>query len=101
MSKNPLYNAISAIVYIALVVLLLTFMETRDTDSASFVIPIMMISLFTLSTAVMGYIFGYQPLRMYLEGEKENAFKLFLQTVGIFGGITLLLFLIYLTGILS
>jgi hypothetical protein len=99
MTKNPFYNAISAIAYIALVVLLLTFMETVTSGPDTFLAPIMMISLFTLSAAVMGYIFVYQPLRMYLEGEKEKAVQLFLQTVGIFGGITILLFVLYLTGI--
>lgn len=101
MSKNPLYNAISATVYIGLVVLLLTFMQTVTSGPDNFLAPIMMISLFTLSAAVMGYIFVYQPLRMYLEGEQEKAVKLFLQTVGIFGGITILLFVIYLTGIIQ
>lgn len=101
MSKNPFLNAFAASIYIVLVVLLMTFATSTEVPANSFIAPLMMISLFTLSTAVMGYIFGYQPLQLYLDGKKKRAVKLFLQTVGIFGGITLLLFILSLTGILS
>lgn len=107
MTKNPFYNAIAASVYIILVVSLLTITSEFSNSIAggsgedSFLAPIMMISLLTLSVAVMGYIFGYQPIMLYLDGKKEQAVKLFLQTVGIFGGITFLIFILYLTGILS
>lgn len=98
MTKNPLYNALAASAYIILLVSLMTF-ESKiqiDENTASFIMPIIMISLFTLSAAVMGYIFCYQPLRLFLEGEKEKAVKLFIKTVGIFGLITFSIVLVYL-----
>ena len=98
MTKNPLYNALAASGYIILLVSAMNF-ESKiqmDENVASFIMPIIMLSLFTLSAAVMGYIFCYQPLRLFLEGEKEKAVKLFLKTVGIFAAITLVIVLAYL-----
>jgi hypothetical protein len=58
--------------------------------------PIIILSLFTLSTAVMAYIFGYQPLRLFLEKKEKEAVSLFLKTVGIFGVTTIILVITYL-----
>ena len=82
MSKNPFLNAITAI-------------SGVQNDINMYIIPVMMLSLFTLSAAVMGYIFCFEPLRMYLDGKKEGAVKLFIRTVGIFGSITLGIILVY------
>jgi hypothetical protein len=43
-----------------------------------------MLSLLVLSVALMAYLFFYQPVLMLIEGQKQKAVKLFLQTVGIF-----------------
>jgi len=98
MTKNPLYNAIAASVYIIIVVFAMNFVFKYETNEgiASFITPIMMLSLFTLSAAMMGYIFCYQPLRLFLEVEKEKAVKLFVKTVGIFAIITFSIVLVYL-----
>lgn len=105
MTKNPFLNSFAASVYIVLVVSLLNFTtmnkSTPDSDSASIIIPIMIISLFTLSAAVMAYVFCYQPLMLYLDGKKEQAVKLFLQTLGIFGCMTLLGFGLFIAGVFS
>jgi len=62
MTKNPLYNALAASGYIILLVSAMN-LESKiqiDENVASFIMPIIMLSLFTLSAAVMGYIFCYQ-----------------------------------------
>lgn len=82
--KNPLFNAISALAYISSIVLLINVIGTLQLPSNQIIIPIIMLSLFTLSAAIMGYLFCYQPLILYLDGKKKEAVKLFLQTVGIF-----------------
>lgn len=55
-------------------------------------VGIAMLSLFVLSAAVMGYFFFFQPLQLYLDGEKKQAVNLFIKTVGIFACITALVF---------
>jgi hypothetical protein len=44
----------------------------------------------------MAYIFGYQPLRLFLEKKEKEAVSLFLKTVGIFGVTTIILVITYL-----
>ncbi len=100
MSKNPILNALAAEVYIVSLVLFMNFgikMIAQQEDTL--VIPIAMLSLFTLSTAVMGYLFCSQPIMLFLDGKKKQAFKLFLQTVGVFGGITLVILVLMFSGI--
>lgn len=103
MTKNPLINALTAITYIVILVSGITLIPDNGFDSSivEFVAPILMISLFTLSAAVMGYLFCYQPLRLYLEGEKKNAVSLFLKTVALFAIFPIILFVLYLLGIFS
>lgn len=98
MTKNPVYNALAAITYIVTLVLAVNAVSDFETNTfpLSLITPILFLSLFTLSAAVMGYLFCYQPLRLYLDGKKEKAVKLFLQTVGIFAIIPLTILLIYL-----
>jgi hypothetical protein len=70
-------------------------MPTIQTTTNDFIMPIIMLSLLVLSVAVMAYIFGYQPLVLFLDNKKKEAISLFLKTVGIFGGITLGVILLY------
>jgi hypothetical protein len=95
MTKNPLYNALTALVYIIAIVLGLTYMPTIQTKIDDFIMPIIMLSLLVLSVSVMAYIFGYQPLVLFLDNKRKEAISLFLKTVGIFGGITLGMVLLY------
>lgn len=97
MSKNPFYNALAAIIYILTIVLAINSISDLETNEypLSLVTPVLFLSLFTLSAAVMGYLFCYQPLRLYLDGKKEEAVRLFLKTVAIFAIIPLTIFLLY------
>ncbi len=92
MTRNPLINAFAALVYIVAVASFL-FYGTRlsGLPDNSVIIPIAMLSLFTLSVAMMGYIFFYYPLRLYLDGDKQVATNLFLHTLGIFATVTALI----------
>lgn len=96
MTKNPLLNALAATVYIVIVAAVMFYGTKTAGVKETIVIPIAMISLFTLSAAVMGYLFLYQPLRLYFDGEKKKAINLFLQTTAIFAVITAVIFLILL-----
>lgn len=84
-TPTPLRNAIFAALYIALIVSVISSFETffggtEDTILA----PMVMLSLFVLSAAIMGYLFVFEPLRMYLDGDKQGAVTFFGKTVGIF-----------------
>ena len=100
MSKNPFFNALAATGYISLVALLMSNAEKIfGHNGKTILIPIAMVSLFTLSATVMSYIFGSQPLQLYLDGKKKEGVNLFVKTVGIFAMLTVLAFLLLFLGI--
>ena len=92
MTRNPVYNAILAAGYITLVATLMTSMEKFDMPGETVLIPIAVLSLFVLSAALMGFIFFYHPVLMYLEGQKAAAVSLFLKTVAAFAVMTAIFF---------
>jgi hypothetical protein len=96
MTKNPFYNALAALIYIVFIVLGMTAISEFQSQLGEIFMPIIMLSLFTLSAAVMAFIFGYQPLLLFLEDKKKDAVSLFLKTVAIFGSITIIMIVIYL-----
>ena len=100
MSKNPFFNAAGAAVYVVGIVLLINYLSNNfidQPDSETLLAPMAMLMLFVLSAAVMGYLFVITPLRLYLDGAKEEAVSFFLKTVGIFAVITLLAFILLIS----
>ena len=98
MTKNPFINAVFATLYITLVAVFMFYGSRFFPREDTILAPIAMISLFTLSAAMMGYLFLYQPLQLFLDGHKKNAVNLFLQTVAVFAGITVLVFILIFLG---
>lgn len=91
--KNPFVNAGLALLYIALVVVTIhTFAPGPDTPDSYPLVPIAALSLFVLSAAVMGFLFLYEPIRLYMEGEKKKAMPFFLKTVGFFAVFVIVFF---------
>ena len=88
MTKNPILNAFAAAAYIVLVACIMFYGSRLHEGEDTILAPIAMISLFTLSAAMMGYLFLYQPTQLYLDGKKKEAANLFLKTLGVFAGIT-------------
>jgi hypothetical protein len=95
MTKNPFYNALTALVYIVAIVSGMNYISGIETNENEYIMPIIMLSLLVLSVSVMAYIFGYQPLVLFLDDKRKEAISLFLKTVGIFGGITLGMVVLY------
>ena len=91
MTKNPYLNALAAVIYIALVATFLYCGQLYLGPVHSIILPITMLSILVLSATVMGIIFFYQPVQMYLDGHKKEALSLFLRTVAIFAATTLAL----------
>lgn len=93
MTANPFYNALFAIAYIVvLVTVIFSTTHFQGFPQESFIYPMVMLSILVLSVALMAFLFFYQPVIMLLDGKREEAVKLFLETMGIFAaGIMLLL----------
>ncbi|MDR3571522.1 MAG: hypothetical protein P4L81_04990 [Candidatus Pacebacteria bacterium] len=98
MTKNPYLNALVAGLYVALVVLLISYGPTFvGAKSNGILVPMAMLSLLVFSAAFMGYLFFLQPALMYAEGQKREAVEFFSKTLVSFalltGVIVLLAFL--------
>lgn len=101
MSKNPIINALSASAYITLVATVINFVsQTHKNKPDTFFAPVAFLSLLTLSAAMMAYLFFYQPLQLLIEGKKKQAVNLFIQTVGVFGAITVVIWILLFSGII-
>lgn len=88
MTRSPYINAFAAALYIGSVVLLInSFLKSDGPDTL--LIPIAMLSLLVLSVLAMGYIFFFQPVQMYLDGDKRGAADIFVREAATFAGITL------------
>lgn len=101
MNKRSLINALSASGYIVLVVSLFNFiMQTQKDKPDTIAAPITVLSVLTLSVAVMSYLFFYQPIMLFIEGKKKLAVNHFLQTVVIFAALTALSVILLFSGLL-
>ncbi len=99
MTKNPFLNAFAASAYITLVAGIMNYGSKLFGEADTFVTPIAALSLFVLSAALMGYFFFYQPVQLYFDGKKKEGTKLFLQTIGVFAAITVIVFVFMLSNV--
>jgi hypothetical protein len=95
MTTNPFYNALLAIAYIvALVTVAILGPQLLGAPQQSIFYPMLALSVFVLSAALMAYLFFYQPVILLLDGHRQKGVRLFLQTVGIFAlAIVILIFI--------
>lgn len=101
MSKNPIINAFSASAYIILVVTVMTFVtQPLKNKPDTFFAPVVILSVLTLSVAVMAFLFFYQPLQLFIDGKKKQALNLFAKTVGIFAAITTVALILLFSGLI-
>jgi hypothetical protein len=100
MTKNPFINASAAALYIVVVSTVL-FYGPKGSGEDTVAAPIALLSLFTLSAAVMGYLFLYPSVQLYLEGRKSASAKLLGQTIGVFGLITAVALAVLFSGLIS
>ncbi|HEX8923570.1 MAG TPA: hypothetical protein VF828_02450 [Patescibacteria group bacterium] len=100
MTKNPLINALLAALYIVVVAAILFYGTLFKVGNNAFIAPVALISLFSFSAGMMGYLFLYQPFVLYFDGSKKPALDLFLKTLFTFGGLTFLALILLFSGIL-
>ena len=102
MTKNPLINALGALTYIVLVVAVMNYLsQTHRNMPDTVMAPILFLSMFTLSAVVMGFLFFYQPLMLFIDGKKKAAVNLLIRTIAVFAGTTGLILGLFLTGVLK
>lgn len=90
MKWNPLINATGAVAYIGAVVTFLHFLESIRHDTPDTLLDgIGFISLVVCSAAVMAFLFFYRPVQLLLLHREREAVTYFLQTLGIFGAVTI------------
>lgn len=97
--KKPFLYALGSALYIVGIVSVISFVASAlKNQKDTIVIPMVMLSLFVLSAAVMGFLFLSEPLRLLIENKKQEAIVFFFKTVGIFACFvvifTILLFLV-------
>jgi hypothetical protein len=100
MTKNPFLNAGAAIAYIAFIASFIFYGSKIAKPEDTVLGPILFLSLFTLSAAVMAYVFFFTPFEFYFAGKKKEAVKLAFQTLGVFAGFTFILLLVVFSGII-
>ena len=102
MTKNPIINSLLATGYISLVAFVMDYVSSQPQKGPeSFLAPVAFISMFTLSAAMMGLIFGYMPFKLYFDGKKKEAISLLFKTIVTFGITTLILLTLIFTGVIG
>jgi len=97
MTKNPFINALCAAGYISLLATTVFTMPNYITDNElGMMAPILFLSLFVISAAIMGYLFVYPSVHLLIEGKHAEATKLFLTTLFSFAGIIAVILLAWL-----
>ena len=81
--KKPFFYALAAILYIVIIILAINSFSSFIPEQ-TILIPMAMLSLFVLSAAIMGFLFLYEPLHLYVENKKKEAVVFFTKIVGIF-----------------
>ena len=82
--KKPFLHALSAILYIVVIVLIVMMFDGRMPEEETILIPMTVLSLLVLSVAVMGFLFVYEPLRLFIENKRQEAVSFFGKTIGFF-----------------
>ncbi len=81
--KKPFLFALVAAIYIIFIVQVVNAV-TMALPRHTIFIPMAVLGLFVLSAAIMGFLFLYEPLNLYMDNRKHEALVLFGKTVGVF-----------------
>ncbi len=95
LKKNPYVNALLAALYITGIVSIMTNLEHTTKNTATILVPMMMLSLLVLSATVMAILFFYFPAKMFLDNQREAALVFFFKTLGTFACFAVILVLIF------
>ncbi|OGE83489.1 MAG: hypothetical protein A3B10_03695 [Candidatus Doudnabacteria bacterium RIFCSPLOWO2_01_FULL_44_21] len=95
--KNSFLNALGTAIYIVLVVLLVNNLERFLPKEDNLLMPISALMLFVLSATVTGGLVLGKPVMMYLNGERPEAVRMLIYTLGWLALFTVIAFTISAT----
>lgn len=101
MNKYPVIHGLAAFLYVVFIVSIMNFGSAVTSEPNDFAAAIAIISLLTLSVAVMGYLFFFQPFSLYFSNKKKESVEFFLQTVITFGVFTVSMLILMFAGVFS
>ncbi len=84
MIKNPFLNAFYAAAYIVVIVFVLGHFDGVAKVNQTILAPITILSLLVFSVALMGMLFFFTPLKMFLDNQKDAALAFFFKELGTF-----------------
>ncbi len=91
-TRAAVTRALGAVAYIAAVAFFLYYGKGFIGPDDSVLNPMAMLSLLVLSVAVMAYLFFFEPVKLLLDGKRNEAATLFVRTLAVFAFVTVLLF---------
>ena len=95
-TKNPFLYAITAALYIVVIVLIINVINLL-LPKDNIITPMVVLGLLVLSVATMGFLFLSEPIRLYIDNKKQEAFSFFVKIVGFFACfVVLFLILLFL-----
>ncbi|HVM58861.1 MAG TPA: hypothetical protein VMT80_00830 [Candidatus Paceibacterota bacterium] len=84
MDMKPIYRAILAAGYIALIALLMTWVTSSTHGPDTVLAPLVVLSVLVLSVVIMAFLFFADPVRRLIAGDARGAVRSFLATAGWF-----------------
>lgn len=96
MPQSPFVNATLTAAYIVGIAFTMGVFTSVKSLESTLLIPIGVLGLFVLSTATMGFLFVYEPLRLYFDNKRKEAVTFFFKTLGTFA----VLVIVYLASVL-
>lgn len=93
-NKTGFLNALGALIYIALVVLVMQNGDKLFGQMSNYIGPVAFLLMFVLSAVVVGGLIIGKPIMFYLDGKKKEAISLFLSTAVWIAGFTVLALLL-------
>lgn len=94
--KKPFLHALSAGLYIVLIVNIINYFGRSNIPEDTILAPIAMLSLLVLSVTFMAFIFFYEPVRIYSKDNKKEALDFFVKTLASFAILVVLFGILYL-----
>ncbi len=91
LSGTAFLHSLGIVAYIAIVSIFMNYGEELFGKEDTYLTPIVFLSLFTLSAAVVGSLMFGKPIMLYLDGKKRDAVQLAGATIGFLAVETLIL----------